>query len=76
MEVRMKLNLWSDEDRLFIPRTGGWSINFKYFARKLRWVKPLTVKSEAVKPDSADEKSETSEDRLRRSVDRSRFEDN
>jgi len=71
----MKLNLWSDEDRLFIPRLGGWSINFKHIARKLGWVKPVPLGEEAEKTDSADEAPETSGDRLRRSVERSRFED-
>jgi len=71
----MKLNLWSDEDRLFIPRIGGWTINFKHIARKLGWVKPLPLKSEAANQDPADESAETPEDRLRRSVERSRFED-
>ena len=71
----MKLNLWTDEDRLFIPRIGGWSINFKHIARKLGWVKALPLKSEAVNSDPVGEAPETSEDRLRRSVERSRFED-
>ena len=71
----MSPKLWSDEDRLFIPRLGGWTINFKYIARKLGWVKPLTSKSEAAVSDLADETQETSEERLRRSVERSRFED-
>ena len=67
-------NLWSDEDRLFIPRLLGWSINFKYIARKLGWVKPL-----AATPSAADrpeqQEPRTSEDRLRRSIERSRYED-
>ena len=71
----MKLNLWSDEDRLFIPRIGGWTINFKFIARKLDWVKSSPLKSESVNSDLADETPETSEDRLQRSVERSRFED-
>ena len=73
----MKLNLWSDEDRLFIPRTLGMSINFKYIARKLGWVKPvaLTTTSDDVNPEPSDGHPETSEDRLRRAVERSRFED-
>ena len=71
----MKLNLWSDEERLFIPRMGGWSINFKYVARKLGWVKPVPLGEEAEKTDSPVDAPETSEERLRRSVDRSRFED-
>jgi len=70
----MKLNLWSDEDRLFIPRTLGMSINFKYIARKLGWVKQASLIS-AEEADLPLEIPETSEERLRRSVERSRFED-
>ena len=74
----MKLNLWSDEDRLFIPRTLGMSINFKYIARKLGWVKPVALTTTAsgdMNPEPSDNHPETSQDRLRRSVERSRFED-
>ena len=71
----MKLNLWSDEDRLFIPRFGGWSINFKYIARKLGWIKPSAALKGEEDADPPLETPETSEERLRRSVERSRFED-
>ena len=71
----MKLNLWSDEERLFIPRIGGWTINYKHIARKLGWVKPLPLGKEAEEMDSPVDAPETSEERLRRSVERSRFED-
>jgi len=71
----MSPKLWSDEERLFIPRLGGWTINFKYIARKLRWVKALPARSEDTNPVPVNEKPETSEDRLRRSVERSRYED-
>ena len=74
MECEMKLNLWSDEERLFIPRIGGWSINFKHIARKLGWVKPAVIDEEPGVPDIPVDTPETSEDRLRRSVERSRFE--
>ena len=70
----MSPKLWSDEDRLFIPRIGGWTINFKHIARKLGWVKTLPVKTEAVGADPTQESTETQEDRLRRSVERSKFE--
>ena len=71
----MKLNFWSDEDRLFVPRLGGWSINFKFIARKLGWIKP-TVSLKGVEDEDVPlETPETSDDRLRRSVERSRFED-
>ena len=71
----MKLNFWSDEDRLFVPRLGGWSINFKFIARKLGWIKP-TVSLKGVEDEDVPlDTRETSDDRLRRSVERSRFED-
>ncbi len=75
MEGRIKLNLWSDEERLFIPRIGGWTINFKQIARKLGWVKPVPLGEKAEKTDSPVDAPETSKERLRRSVERSRFED-
>ena len=28
----MSFSFWSDEDRLFVPRMLGWSINFKFIA--------------------------------------------
>ena len=68
------MKIWSDEDRLFIPRMGGWTINFKHIARKLGCVKPLPVKAEAVGADPTPESTETQEDRLRCSVERSKFE--
>jgi len=65
--------LWSDENRLFIPRMGGWTINFKYIARKLGWVKPIQEppSSETVNPEAL----KTAEDRLEEAVERSRYED-
>ncbi len=37
----MKLSFWSDEDRLFVPRQFGfgWSLNLKFIAKKLGWIK-------------------------------------
>ncbi len=75
MEGSMNLNLWSDEDRLFIPRMLGWSINFKYIARKLGWIKPSMSPKGVEDADLPVDTPETSEDRLRRSVENSRFED-
>jgi hypothetical protein len=73
----MPLNLWSDEDRLFIPRLGGWSINFKYVAKKLGWVKPSAPSGDMNGSSDArsDASRETREDRLKRAVERSRYED-
>jgi hypothetical protein len=74
----MNSNLWSDEDRLFMPRRFGlgYTINFKYIARKLGWVKPLAPQSMADEETASDHViEETPEERLRRSIDRSRYED-
>ncbi len=74
----MSSNLWSDEDRLFMPRRLGlgYTLNFKYIAKKLGWIKPA-VRKDA--PDEGDAEqqdvAETPEERLRRSIDDSRFED-
>lgn len=71
----MSPKLWSDEDRLFIPRLGGWSVNFKYIARKLGWIKTPVSPEPSEDADLSADTPETSKDRLRRSVERSRFED-
>jgi hypothetical protein len=74
MEEIMSPKLWSDEERLFIPRAGGWPINFKHIARTLGWVKKLASLKRVEVANHSAEASETSEDRLRRSVESSRFE--
>jgi len=71
----MPLNLWSDEDRLFIPRLGGWTINFKYIARKLGWIKPADPSTDLEEPGDTASLPETPEERLKKAVDRSRYED-
>jgi len=70
----MSPKLWSDEDRLFIPRMGGWTINFKYIARKLGWVTSAAVVESPAPAEPSDE-PKSSEDRLADAVERSRFED-
>ena len=71
----MSPKLWTDEDRLFIPRMGGWTINFKYIARKVRLVKTPVAPQPIDEPDASAEEAKTSEDRLRQSIEGSRFED-
>jgi len=71
----MRSNLWSDEDRLLIPRTLGWSMNFKYIAKKFGWVKSSPAIAKSVDADIDTRESHTAKDRLRQSVERSRFED-
>jgi len=76
----MNFSFWSDEDRLFVPRLLGWSINFKYIAKKLGWIKPSPTNAPAdgARDDSAaseDASPMTREERLRRAADASRYED-
>lgn len=71
----MSPSFWSDEKKVFVPRLGGWSINFKYLAKKLGWVKSDVVDSVDPMADRNDTTPESQEDRLRRSIERSRFED-
>jgi len=68
----MSPRIWSDEDRLFIPRLGGWTLNFKYIARKFGWVKPSTPAVAA--PAAEAEMPKTGEDRLADAVERSKYE--
>ncbi len=72
----MSFSFWSDEDRLFVPRMLGWSINFKFIAKKLGWIRSTVVDA----PQQNEEgprsvEPESREDRLKRAVERSRTED-
>jgi hypothetical protein len=70
----MSPSFWSDQDRLFVPRLAGLSINFKFIARKLGLIKrkPQDVKSEVSAPSV--EGPESAHDRMKQAVDRSKFE--
>ena len=70
----MNSSIWSDEDRLFVPRLLGWSINFKYIAKKLGWIKVAAPEGELSPSDEPELTSESREDRLRRAIERSRTE--
>jgi len=71
----MSFSFWSDEDRLFVPRMLGFSINFKYIAKKLGWIKSARTEPESPPSDETSRPPETREDRLRRAIERSRAED-
>lgn len=71
----MTFSFWSDEDRLFVSRHLGlgWSVNFKYIARKLGLIK------NSPQPNSEDEKETApglkgGEDRLREQIEASKYE--
>ena len=71
----MSFSFWSDEDCLFVPRLLGWSINFKFIAKKLGWIKPSASEIEPPTHQDPETSSETRKERLRRAIERSRSED-
>jgi len=75
----MKLSFWSDEDRWFVPRSLGlgYSLNLKYVAKRLGWIRSSTSAAEAGSETLAEApqiETESREDRLRKQIERSRFE--
>ncbi len=72
----MDFSFWSDEDRLFVSRRlgFGWSINFKYIARKLRLLKEQQAERSEREPES-EPTHESREERLRRRIEASKYED-
>jgi len=67
------MTLWSDEDRLFVSRMLGWSINFKYIAKKLGLIK-MAKPVDPVPREEAPPSRTTPETRLREAIERSRIE--
>ena len=58
----MSFSFWSDEDRLFVPRLLGWSINFKYIAKKLGWIKTTAPEVESPALEEIETQQQTRED--------------
>jgi len=77
----MKLSFWSDENRWFVARAFGlgYSLNLKYAAKRLGWIKPTFDEPAAGDrpPSAVDDtiRTESREDRLRRQIEASRYED-
>ena len=76
----MNLSFWSDENRWFVPRKFGlgYSLNLKFVFKRLGWIKPtLDEPAGDGRPASLDDalRTETREDRLRRQIEASRYED-
>ena len=77
----MKLSFWSDEDRLFVQRRigFGWSLNFKFIAKKLGWIKATSPTDDegGSRPEQAGEnrEQESRAERLKRQIEDSRYED-
>jgi len=76
----MRFSFWSDEDRWFVPRAFGlgYSLNFKYVAKRLGWIKP---RPEPAAADAANDDVQsvvvpkTREDQLRERIEASKRED-
>jgi hypothetical protein len=80
MEGRMKWSFWSDEDRWFVPRAFGlgYSLNLKYVAKRLGWIKPTSGETPAAEHDRTEpptDVSSTREERLRERIESSKYED-
>ena len=75
----MKMSFWSDEDRWFVPRALGlgYSLNLKYVAKRLGWIKTpasLVEREKEALADAPQIETESREDRLRKQIEKSRFE--
>jgi len=80
MEGRVRLSFWSDEDRWFVPRTFGfgYSLNLKYVAKRLGWIKPAPEEAPETEQDRTEpptDVSRTREERLRERIESSKHED-
>jgi len=76
----VRLSFWSDENRWFVPRAFGlgYSLNLKYLAKRLGWVKSTAADRSDHDEGDGDPneiETETCEDRLRRQIEASRYED-
>ena len=73
----MRLSFWSDEDRWFVPRAFGlgYSLNLKYVAKRLGWIKARNVALADEPPEAESGGSRTREERLRDRIESSKYED-
>ena len=80
MEHTVNWSFWSNENRWFVPRNFGlgYSLNLKYVAKRLGWIKPPPEEMPATGPAKREEPTaaaETREQRLRERIEASRYED-
>jgi hypothetical protein len=75
----VSFSFWSDEDRWFVPRAFGlgYSLNLKYVAKRLGWIKTPVVGSASASDLPPAERAEpkTREARLREQIESSKYED-
>jgi hypothetical protein len=74
----VSFGFWSDEDRWFLPRAlgFGYSLNLKYVAKRLGWIR-TDAPAESAEQTRTKERSGTPDsrqDRLRRQADESKYE--
>jgi len=74
----MQFSFWSDKDQLFVPRTLGFGVspNLKYIARHLGLIKPSKPPaSEAAQGEEEPPARESREERLKRQIQSSKYEE-
>ena len=71
----MELPFWNDKDRLFIFWGLGMSLNFKFIARKLGLVEPLTQPVTEDEPSNSEPSTQTRQDHLREQIEASKYEE-
>ncbi len=71
----MELPFWSDKDRLFVFWGLGMSLNFKFIARKLGLVEPLTRPVTEEEPSNSEPSTRTRQDHLREQIEASKYEE-
>jgi len=82
VEDVVRLSFWSDEERWFVPRALGlgYSLNWKYAAKRLGWIKGGTSARPWSPPAGGREPgltpaAQTREERLRERIELSKYED-
>ena len=76
----MRLSFWSDENRWFVPRAFGlgYSLNLKYVAKRIGWIKPTPGRIPAAEHDRTEppvDAPRTRDERLRERIESSKYED-
>ena len=72
----MRIPWWSDKESLFVAWPLGFTINFKFIAKKLGFVRTESARERPTETEEAPTQGKrTAEDRLRDAIERSRFED-
>ena len=71
----MELPFWSDKDRLFVFWGLGMLLNFKFIARKLGLVEPLTRPVTEEEPSNREPSTQTRQDHLREQIEASKYEE-